>query len=347
VRDLERFLDRCDEAKLTHVVTAQGDIDLTTSDGRLYARIMASMATKESDDKSRRIKRALLDKAERGKWVGSRPPWGYRKVGDTLVQTKHAPLVRQAVLDILDGASLRSVVARFAGVDGAPQSHQALRGLLLSRTLAGLTKSGTPGDWEPIITLQQRAALCDIIENPERTTHRGTQRVHWLSGVLWCGRCGASMRHDARTRKGVDYSRWMCSGCRGVSIVAGPVEEYLEGALIERAPTVGAPTSPEPSPPKGDGVPLGVLQQRLDDLAIDYADGVVTRDEWHRARTRILEQMQPTPDAPPPMPLATKLAWAGWSVAEKRRAAGESLGRVVVRPGSGDVGDRLDIPWVP
>src|SRR3954451_13217744 len=62
-RELEDFVDLCDRKPQTTIALVSGDFDVTTGDGRFMARILAAMARKESDDKSRRIRRKHLELA--------------------------------------------------------------------------------------------------------------------------------------------------------------------------------------------------------------------------------------------------------------------------------------------
>src|SRR5438093_3773418 len=52
-KELEEFIETCDRARVTHLASVQGEVDLSTHDGRFHARIMGAVARKESDDKSR------------------------------------------------------------------------------------------------------------------------------------------------------------------------------------------------------------------------------------------------------------------------------------------------------
>src|SRR5205823_14429017 len=74
-RELEQFIDLCQGLRLTDVASVSGDIDLTTADGQFQARILGAVAKKESDDKSRRIRRKHEDIALKGgvSGGGSRP----------------------------------------------------------------------------------------------------------------------------------------------------------------------------------------------------------------------------------------------------------------------------------
>ncbi|HTS15529.1 MAG TPA: recombinase family protein, partial [Candidatus Sulfotelmatobacter sp.] len=93
-RDLERFFDVCERARVRDLASVTGDVDLATSEGRMLARIMGAVAAKSSDDTSRRIKRKLEDLAAEGQHHGRRP-FGYSPSGTTIVEDE-AALLRQA-----------------------------------------------------------------------------------------------------------------------------------------------------------------------------------------------------------------------------------------------------------
>jgi len=69
-KELEEFFEVCDAAKVKDLATVQGDIDLSTDDGRFHARIMGAVARKASDDQSRRVRRKHLELAESGRFHG-------------------------------------------------------------------------------------------------------------------------------------------------------------------------------------------------------------------------------------------------------------------------------------
>jgi len=73
-RELEDFIDLCQRTD-TKLATVSGDLDLSTHEGQLLARITGAVARKESDDKSRRVRRKHdeLAAAGRGSGGGTRP----------------------------------------------------------------------------------------------------------------------------------------------------------------------------------------------------------------------------------------------------------------------------------
>jgi site-specific DNA recombinase len=336
-RDLERLLDACAEAGVSRVATAQGDLDLTSDSGRLHARIMAAVAAKESDDKSRRIKRAVRDRAERGQWTGgARVPFGYVSPGPGQLElSDDAPMVRAAYEHVLAGGSLAELVRR-----GGPKTTPGWRYLLLSPTLAGLTSTGDRGSWPALVDLGTWTDCKAMLEAPDRRMHRGTDRRHWLSGLLVCWRCD-----EALTRRARDGGhRYVCKGCRRTSIEATAVEQYVEQAILAAAPTVSAPPSLVVPPAEGGADdPLG---SRLSELAAMYATGALTRAEWEAARAAVRAAEPPVPPRATPTPQLTAEAWASWDAMERHQAASWLLDRIVVGAGPAPTADRLQFAWV-
>jgi hypothetical protein len=287
-----------------------------------------------------------MDKGERGLWRGGTPPFGYRANGDTLtVVPAEAEIVRSAVDSLLSGVSIKAIIST-----GGPTTHQGWRKLLLSPTIAGITHTGHTATWPPLIHPDDAARVHSLLNDPSRRYHHGTARVHWLSGLVVCGRCDGPMRHQARTRNGVDYSRWCCADCRGLSIVAGPLEQFVEGAIFEAAPSVGESATSEPIPPKGDGVPLGGIESRLAEMTAMYVRGDITREMWEAAKEAAAGTTPSTPPPPKPTSTITEQAWSTWTPEERRRAAGWLLHRVIILPATVDFGnvlaDRVEFEWV-
>src|SRR6266542_2506206 len=67
-----------DAAGVSRLASVTGDVDLATDDGRFMARILGAVARKESDDKSRRIRRKAEEIALSGRvGGGGTRPYGF------------------------------------------------------------------------------------------------------------------------------------------------------------------------------------------------------------------------------------------------------------------------------
>ncbi|ULN47968.1 recombinase family protein [Mycolicibacterium goodii] len=120
--ELERFMDLADAHRLA-LATVSGDIDLSTAQGRLTARLKGAVARHEVEHASDRKRRAARQKAEAG-----RPQWkrAFGYLGDTYQpDPATAPLVRQAYVAVLAGGSISDVARQWnavgvVGLNGQP-----------------------------------------------------------------------------------------------------------------------------------------------------------------------------------------------------------------------------------
>src|SRR5262245_66580541 len=101
-RELEDFIDLCQRQKVK-LATVSGDVDLSTHEGQLIARIQGAVARKESDDKSRRIRRKHEELATAGKVSGGGSrPFGFEADKRT-VRPEEAEVIREGARRTLAG----------------------------------------------------------------------------------------------------------------------------------------------------------------------------------------------------------------------------------------------------
>ncbi len=100
-KELEAFIDLVERTGVRLALVTGGDYDLTTPDGRLAARIVGAVARKESEDRSRRVRRKHLELAELGKPAGQFG-WGVR-------DGTERELVREAAQRVLAGHGLMTI----------------------------------------------------------------------------------------------------------------------------------------------------------------------------------------------------------------------------------------------
>ena len=123
-RELEEFFEVCDAAGITALASVTGDVDLANADGRFMARILGAVARKESDDKSRRIKRKHEELAKAGKVSGGGTrPYGYEADRMT-IRKDEAAVIREAAET---GAGRRRGSARSCGTSTPATSNPPKR----------------------------------------------------------------------------------------------------------------------------------------------------------------------------------------------------------------------------
>lgn len=232
-RQLEDWIDAAQERDL-HLVTANGEADLSTDGGRLFARIKASVARAEIERKGARQRRALRQRAENG-----RPPSGVRLTGYTVegsVVEDEAILVKEMFSRFAEGESLKGL-ARWAAEAGhtprrgATWSPSSVRTMLTNPRYAGHAvycgeRIGREGTWQPLVDQEVFTIVQQRLTDPRRTTNRqGTDRKHLGSGLYRCS-CGLTMR-------GWSGNRYRCaSGCYSRSGTA--VDPFVEAVVAER-----------------------------------------------------------------------------------------------------------------
>ncbi|MEA9998811.1 recombinase family protein [Cryobacterium sp. RTS3] len=114
-RQLEDWIDAAEERGL-RLVTANGEADLTTDAGRLFARLKAAVARSEVERKSARQSSAQRQRAAQGRPPKGMRPLGYTTSGDVLPQEAEATV--EIYNAFVRGTSLRSIAAALSGARG-------------------------------------------------------------------------------------------------------------------------------------------------------------------------------------------------------------------------------------
>lgn len=304
-RELEDFIDLCQRTK-TKLATVSGDLDLSTHEGQLLARITGAVARSESDAKSRRIRRKHEELAAAGKVSGGGSrPYGYEADKRTL-RPDEAEVIRDCATRVLAGDSLRSIckdmnergVLTVMGKEWSP--HTLRRILMAPRTSGQRAHHGeiaAKAEWPAIITPRQTQQLRAKLGDPDRRTNR-TARRYLLARRLRCSHCGTQLY--ARPR--ADGSRrYVCAsgpgfgGCGKITVMADPMEQFVVEAVLHRleSPRLTDAMAKPTADGKGDEWQAEVerSQAQLDELAQMWAAGEITRSEWLKARPPIEKRL--------------------------------------------------------
>jgi DNA invertase Pin-like site-specific DNA recombinase len=305
--ELESFIELCSRLRLTNVTSVSGDIDLTTADGQFQARILAAVAKKESDDKSRRIRRKHEEIAASGKVSGGGSrPYGYEDDKLT-VRPAEAAIVAECAKRLLAGEPVRSIAADLIarGVPtstGGKWSPQSLTRMLKSARISGQREHKgeivATAAWPGIISVEDGAAIRALLANPERRTNK-TARRYLLGGILACSHCGE--RLVARPRSG-GQRRYACakgpgfSGCGKTYINADQVEQFVTEAALHRLDSKELKRTQDRRQREAPDAQrwlteMEAAQAQLDELATAYGQRQFTLQEWMAARTPIEQRM--------------------------------------------------------
>lgn len=206
--ELEDLIKLHDTTGVKFHTVVSGQDDLSTADGRMVARIKASVDAAESDRVSERQKAAFRQRALKGEPKLQRQrPFGWKADGKTLDETE-AALVREGVADLIRGMSIDTIRKRWekAGVLTAAGNEKwawtTVKNVLTGWRTAGVrTYHREPlldtdgnlvmGTWEPIITLEEREAALAQLRKRGLVKQRSGKWL--LSGIVRCGECGGPM----------------------------------------------------------------------------------------------------------------------------------------------------------
>lgn len=280
-RQLEDWIEAAEHRGLA-LVTANGEADLTTDAGRLFARIRLAVARAEVERKSARQRSAARQRAELGK-----PPLGVRLTGYTpqgALVPDEAHLVKRVFADFLASKNLR-MVARALNNEGIATRHgkpwhpSTVQTILRNPRYAGRAvyqgeETGQRGAWVALVSDDDYEAAQAVINNPARVSNRGgsTERKHLGSGLYLCAVCEQPV-------SAWSGARYRCRDGAHVNRSRGPVDDYVTAVIAARlaSPDLAdllAPTDEATAPLLEDVTRCRERLARNDaDYDADYIDG--------------------------------------------------------------------------
>lgn len=380
-REQLRLVETCQEHRVLIALVRGSDIDLSTAIGRAVADMMAVPARLEIEQKSERHVDQIAQAARKGRMVGGRRAFGYTADGMEMDPVE-APIVETLYQRWLTGGEL-SVMARWLNSEGIrtprgnPWRRNSVREVIANPRNAGLRgmrdvvnrRTGTraqwhriigPAVWPGIVSEQTwRAAMARIHDPARDGNHRGIYpSAHLLSGIARCGAvvdgegvCGEAMVSGRRDGQRLIRCPLMRHIARRADYIEAEVEERLLGRLA--SPEGRAAQSARHARPDVDleavRMEAATLRARLDGLAADYADGVLTRAQVQVAGQRIRARLGEVDDvvartgqvdAVAGLMLAADpaLEWAGYDMGTRREIVRLSMSVVVLRGSSGRPG---------
>lgn len=302
-RDLERLIDIYDTKPSLVFATVQGDLNLATSDGRFIARLMVNVANKSSSDTSRRIKRKILEHAENGRPQGYRVlPFGY--ADSMTLDPRESAIVRKMGDWFRSGYSYHEIVKRLNKEGdftraGKPWINTSIRQILKNPRHAGfrvIDGRRYIGKWEHVFTIDEWDDLeRQRKKRSENVRGRPNNSRYLLTRLVRCGRCGEAMGGmTKRNEPGMPLRRtYQCRtrGC-GMCVHADVLEHLVRESLLFRldGPLIAeAIQSQQGNSGVGDLYDeANRLEDRKDQIARDYAEGLMDRADFTEARRHLI-----------------------------------------------------------
>lgn len=360
-RDLEDFVDLVEETRAEVVTVQAGEVDLSTAAGRMSARVVGAVARHESEHRSERVRRAMLQRARDGKHNGGgKRPYGFEDDRVT-VRREEAKMIREASRRVLAGESLRSIIydwhrREIPSPAGKDWDETTLKRTLTRARTAGLRehRGAIVGDasWKPIIDRPTLERLRSVLG--ARGPRRLPARAYILAGgggLAYCGRCGeplVSHRRQDGKRSYACIRRGPASrACGKLARLADPLEALVVDMVFDvlDSPQMKRAVGEAESSNEDDSVPIDAIradEAALEELSRDYyADKMLTRAEYLAARDAVQERLQDrraalaamhTPAREVPSADRVRNAWPSMNVEQRRELLGAVIDRVVVDP---------------
>jgi site-specific DNA recombinase len=333
--ELEEFIALVERTEAKVAIVTGGDYDLTTPDGRLAARIVGAVARKESEDKSRRLRRKHLELAQQGQ-----APNGIARLGFGFGNEEEAEQIRHAVRHVLSGGSLRSIAQAW---ECQPRK---VRDILLSGRIAGLRDHRGalyPAQWPAIVGREDWEEVRAILKARTRKPD-DLVRKYLLAGLAHCGLCGQTLiaRNGYTCPPTTDPGR---AGCGKIRVQKEGPEAVVTGVVLRALTDAGVATQEleESEEVVTARAELPGVERRLAELEDRYVDGGMELPLFERLRSRLLtsaEDMRAKlADAaatrqvmPAPSQQCMEESWVEWTLEQRRSFVKLVVGDVRIQP---------------
>ncbi|MFE9455945.1 recombinase family protein [Streptomyces californicus] len=222
-RDLERVIDIYETSKesLTFKTLSGQNFDLTTSDGRFSARLFVNIANKSSEDTRRRVVRANVAKAKKGKSHATGPVYGWLDEDTSKLDPETSKIRKKAVEKHIAGDRIATIMKWLAEemnvINPATGKHFTWGGtkaMILAPRNWGIRTYNEEiiyddnneivmGDWDPIFPTLDTWHLLKGIKGRDTKQQRSEANVSYLlTAIARCGRCGGSLKGHPKWVKG-------------------------------------------------------------------------------------------------------------------------------------------------
>lgn len=295
---LEELIELLEEHHVAFESLFEGEMDLSTSNGRLMARIRASVDKAESERIGERVRLSKVARRAEGRHNGGgRRAYGYsRQDGRVTKDRAEAKIIRDVARRVLAGESLNRIAADLNS-RGVPTSGGGRwRPQHVQRMLTGGSRRERPfaaggNGWPAILTEDEvellRARLAVASKFRPKEPARG--RKYSLTGLVECSECGTRMVGSG------GYYR--CSprdgGCGRVGIKARSLEEHMAEELEARRAegwTVVSDVAPAAEVSEELLAELREVTARLLEVGEAIGDGTLSVTAGGRAEQRLEER---------------------------------------------------------
>jgi DNA invertase Pin-like site-specific DNA recombinase len=297
--EAERLIQLYETHGVLIKTVVSGEDDLSTADGRMTARIRASIDAAEAERAAERVARAAKQRAQQGRSNGGTRPYGWSAEDRTKLDPREHAVIVEMADRVLAGEPLRSVAAdlnrrEIPTVKGAPWSPTAIRGILVNPRLVSIRvhkhDEVGPGDWEPALPRETYDRLRDLLLDEKRRIAMSNKVRNLLTGIALCGECGDPVAAKVQVRGDERRKRYYCAVCN-LYRTQEPIDVMVEAAIVEYLRTLG----PEPARGTDPQVVkrIGALERKIRETQAAFAaDDLMTADDLLETLRPLKEQLR-------------------------------------------------------
>jgi len=365
-RELEDFLELIERTGTAVETVKAGSWDVSTSHGRLVARMLGAVSRAESERTGERVSRAHQQAKERGLWRGP-IPFGLRASslpGQPEPDPDQAPIVKEIFDRVLRGDALTRIARDLNASQIRPRrgqawTHTGIRRLIASPALGGLVEVGDElqaAVFNGVVASEDwRSARAALRRRPRGEVRRPREKLTLLGGLLSC------VEHDyvlfgGSAAHGAIYVADRPGQCC-VGIVRAATDDLITTLVIRR---LGQPDAVDLFQVRQDTTALEreieELRQRREELAELVAEGLLTASEVRPRLSALAERLgalegdRSTAAIDPRAFVQPGAVWQAWTVTQRREVLRLLFDRLGVRhvghrSGSRFNPERLKLEW--
>lgn len=289
--ELEEWIVLHEKTGVTLLSKVSGNDDLGTADGRMVARIKASVDAAEAERIGERVKRANEQRRAAGKpQYGGQRPFGFKRVsGMPELVPAEAEAIRHGATMLLAGATFGDVMREWDSrglkpVKAKAWTRESVRSVYRSPRIAGLVaykgEIVGEGDFPAILDRATWEAVNEAVQHgPAKPAGYGA-RVHVLSGFVFCGICGATM-----VVKGADekpQTGYACvkhrQGCGGTKRNKVWLDAFVDGYVRDKL-AQGTPVEVE-GPVSTTAAEIAELEERIAEVRQQHIEGLLEGEDF-------------------------------------------------------------------
>ncbi|MFF9653044.1 recombinase family protein [Streptomyces sp. NPDC014622] len=369
-RDLERVIDIYETSKESLVFkTLSGqNFDLTTSDGRFSARLFVNIANKSSEDTRRRVIRANVAKAKKGKSHAMGLTFGWLEEDPSKLNPKTAPIRKKAVEKYFAGDKVATIMKWLADENvintatGKYFTWGGTKAMVLAPRNWGIRTYNEEiiydddnkivmGDWEPIFKSLDTWYLVQAKKSETARQEAGAANVqYFLTAIARCGRCGAGLKGHPKWAKGkrTETFNYNCNKqrpehCGALSIDGPKLDKLIQDLVWAQVLRASKQKQiPEKAEPWAGEAELNDVEEQTVELQalwdakkIRAASYVTTLDDLNARRNELLADRAYHTVPAGARSITEELLSNGWenlSIERQRIIARKVLRAVVIHP---------------